>query len=329
MQRRFFFGTGAVVAVAIAAAAFWFWPGTASSPKPIIPTKNAPAAKPASAVAEAPAKPAPIVPSFDIVRVDPDGHAVIAGRAAAGARVQVLDGKTPLGQVTADGRGEWVLMPEKPLPPGDRRLTLSATDPVTGAKLASKESVAVEVAPAASGGTAVAVLVPSDPGKPVRVLQQPGGAAAAGRLTIDTAASDGHGHVTVEGHAAPGTKIRLYAGHAPLGTATADAHGTWSARVPLKPGGAGLELRAEALGAHGGVTEAAAQPFAAPPSQIAAVPAGQRYIVRPGNNLWLLARRTYGDGVHYTIIYDANRSHIRDPNLIYPGQVFVIPSHSG
>ena len=49
------------------------------------------------------------------------------------------------------------------------------------------------------------------------------------------------------------------------------------------------------------------------------------YIVRRGNSLWWIARRMYGDGVRYTAIYSANRERIRDPDLIYPGQVFKLP----
>jgi nucleoid-associated protein YgaU len=56
-----------------------------------------------------------------------------------------------------------------------------------------------------------------------------------------------------------------------------------------------------------------------------AMPDGKRYVVKPGNSLWWIARRTYGDGVQFTVIYEANRDHIRDPNKIYPGQVFTLP----
>ncbi|HCR67353.1 MAG TPA: hypothetical protein DIW38_12725, partial [Oceanicaulis sp.] len=50
-----------------------------------------------------------------------------------------------------------------------------------------------------------------------------------------------------------------------------------------------------------------------------------RVIVQPGNSLWRIARRLYGEGLQYTVIYEANRDQIRDPNLIYPGQVFSAP----
>jgi nucleoid-associated protein YgaU len=49
-------------------------------------------------------------------------------------------------------------------------------------------------------------------------------------------------------------------------------------------------------------------------------------IVRPGNSLWRIARQSYGAGDRYAVIYSANRDRIGDPDLIYPGQVFTLPS---
>ncbi|XYD11543.1 Ig-like domain-containing protein [Methylobacterium sp. NMS12] len=45
-----------------------------------------------------------------------------------------------------------------------------------------------------------------------------------------------------------------------------------------------------------------------------------------GDNLWRISQRTYGRGERYTVIYDANQNQIRDPDLIYPGQIFVLPT---
>jgi nucleoid-associated protein YgaU len=47
--------------------------------------------------------------------------------------------------------------------------------------------------------------------------------------------------------------------------------------------------------------------------------------IQPGQNLWTIARRAYGQGIRYTVIYQANRQEIRNPDLIYPGQVFALP----
>lgn len=58
----------------------------------------------------------------------------------------------------------------------------------------------------------------------------------------------------------------------------------------------------------------------------AAKPSGQNYTVKRGDCLWNIAKRFYGNGAKYTTIYNANRSKIKNPNLIYPGQVLWIPS---
>ena len=57
-----------------------------------------------------------------------------------------------------------------------------------------------------------------------------------------------------------------------------------------------------------------------------AKPSGQNYTVKRGDCLWNIAKRFYGNGAKYTTIYNANRSKIRNPNLIYPGQVLWLPS---
>jgi hypothetical protein len=80
----------------------------------------------------------------------------------------------------------------------------------------------------------------------------------------------------------------------------------------------------------------AAAPQPIPPTQESAVAANQpaqapeaprigRIVIQPGNNLWKLSRVIYGRGKHYTVIYQANRDQIRNPNRIYPGQIFSTP----
>ena len=82
---------------------------------------------PPAAVSTSPALPVAKPPSFDVVTVDRAGQAVIAGRAMPGDRVRVLDGDTPIGEVIADPRGEWVLAPATPIAPGNRQLAVEAT----------------------------------------------------------------------------------------------------------------------------------------------------------------------------------------------------------
>src|SRR5579863_2591632 len=160
MRRGILFGLGLVAL--LTAAAFLLIPRggdrhTNAPPAMVAARSVRPVAAP-----EIPAKPptAP-APRFDIVTVAPDGSAVIAGRAAPGALVQVFDGSRKLGEVTADRRGEWVLVPDHPLPAGTQRLTLRAATG-RGAVVAAAETVAVAV-PRTAPATAVAARAPAPP----------------------------------------------------------------------------------------------------------------------------------------------------------------------
>jgi LysM repeat protein len=302
--------------VVIAGAAFILWDNSAPPP----PSAPPQAALPAPPQAPAAPTSAASLPSFDIVKVDPTGHAVIAGRAAPGAKVTVLDGGKPLGDVTADDRGEWVLVPTDPLAAGERRLTLEAIDPTTGAKTKSTDTVALAIAPPGpqNGGT-LAVLLPGNGNQPAQALQTPN--ARSGSLSLDTAEYGADGKLMLSGHATPGATLRLYADNQPVATVTADPSGKWSSVSPHPPASGKIELRVDELGADGLVAQRVTEPFE---PQTAAASTGS-YTVQTGNSLWVIARKTYGNGLQYTVIFGANKEHIRDPNLIYPGQIITLP----
>ncbi|MEL7274378.1 MAG: LysM peptidoglycan-binding domain-containing protein [Pseudomonadota bacterium] len=61
------------------------------------------------------------------------------------------------------------------------------------------------------------------------------------------------------------------------------------------------------------------------PEQATVIRTGRAVIIKPGDNLWRISRKTYGRGIRYTTIYNANRDQIRDPSRIYIGQIFKIP----
>lgn len=281
-------------------------------------------AAPAASVA---AGKAPAGPSFDVVRVKPDGEAVIAGRGTPGATVTVLDGKTPVGSATVDEHGDWVVLPAKPLAPGDRELGLSEASPGKAPEESSRV-VVVKVPEHAGGGQAVAVAVPRTGAGPATVLQPPADAGAAkaapGSVSIDAVNYDHQGKVAVSGAAKPGADVQVYLDNRLIGHTQADPNGHWNLtpQQAVKPGH--YTLRADAVGKDGKVGARAETPFQMADAETAARPGS--VVVQPGNSLWRIARRTYGQGIQYTLIYTANQKQIRDPNLIYPGQIFTLPA---
>lgn len=288
---------------------------------------------------------APNKPTFDVVRVNPRGDAVIAGRAAPNAAVVVRDGKSEVGRATADSRGEWVVIPIKPLPRGSRELTLSAISK-DGPALQSDQNVVImvpgrkqEITTAGSSTVAsgaLAVLVPRDGKSGSVVIQKPsaarsvtpattsGAAKSGSQVTIDSVDYDQAGNVTISGNSAPKAPLSIYIDNKHAGSGVSDRQGRWR----VVPGGAltpgDYTLRVDNVGTGGKVLGRAETQFTRAKTATD-LPNDNVVSVEPGNSLWRIARRVYGKGVQYSVIFDANREQIRDPDLIYPGQVFFVP----
>jgi nucleoid-associated protein YgaU len=208
---------------------------------------------------ESPPPPAadPLVPAFDIARVEAGGDAVIAGRAAPGATVDLMRNGERLDRAVADASGQFVMVPPH-LPAGNYELTLSAKM-ADGTVALSKQGVTVTVKEADTN--TASITTQADAGAPVAapVAKPQDSAAAAPRQAMAAASA------TDDGAPAPRS--------------------------------------AAASSATSGTTR----------------------VVTRGDSLWRISRLAYGAGEQYAIVYRANRDRIRDPNLIRPGQVLVVP----
>jgi nucleoid-associated protein YgaU len=281
-----------------------------------------------------------MAPKFDIVRVEPSGEAVIAGRSEPGSVVVLLDGDEEISRITTDETGAWVIILAPPLAPGDHQLGLRAEMPDGGAQLSetlvivSVPEPTLEVAGGEAGAEqqAAAELAPlavetqREGLSASRVLQQPEDAGLRDQaLLLNAVDYDADGFVVVSGRAQPGARVVVYLDEEPLGTVVADANGHWQL-APDAPVASGLHrLRVDQVGDSGDVLARVATLFSR--AELAGgFPEDRFVIVQPGNSLWRIARRTYGQGVRYSVIFQANNDRIVDPDLIFPGQIFLVPS---
>jgi nucleoid-associated protein YgaU len=323
-------------------------------------------AVPAQPSGSGPDEAAAAPPSFDVVRVNPSGDAVIAGRAQPDSEVTILDKGKVIGSVKADNRGEWVFLPESALDPGEHSFTLeSKPDDAPESAVAKRESetsvvvLVPQVAKDIAGRTsnqpagALAIEVPKSGTGPTRVLNvpnQPAEASAGAPKVPEISAIDydPEGRAILSGRAPGGARLFVYLDNEAMGEALADEDGLWSF-TPATPIAPGLHvIRVDQVDQTGKVLaraqtpfEQAAVPLAAqagsgaqqtasasgtPQNADADAVSNGRIVVQPGNSLWKIARESYGQGVRYSVIYEANKDQIANPDLIYPGQVFAVPA---
>lgn len=296
-------------------------------------TPSSDAGAPASGAAE---KSAGNAPSFDIVRVEPGGSAVIAGRAVPGSEITLFNGKQKLGSATASAGGEWVIVPDAPLSSGDTNLSVSAR--LANGETVTSEKVVVVMVPKAKEGAAgavpsddgqtkkpLAVLLPRKGAGDTRILQEPepGPGIGTDSLRLQVIDYDEAGNLTLGGKGKADAFLRAYLDNALIGEATVPEDGNWRLRPSRQVAPGTYRLRIDQI-----IGDKVAQRIELPFSRseaIAELPGDKLVIVQPGNSLWRIARRSYGDGQLYSVIYGANREQIRDADLIYPGQVFALP----
>ncbi len=175
------------------------------------------------------------------------------------------------------------------------------------------------------------LLVASNEG--LRVLQ-PSAEAAEVPLRVETIGYSESG-VTLSGRGTGGpADLRIYLDNAPVALAPLDTDGTWEAELSdVDPGT--YTLRVDQLAQDGKVTGRFETPFlreteaslarAAPEAGTPEGLAVSVITVQPGYSLWAIASDRYGDGMSWHKVLEANKGQIRDPDLIYPGQIFDLP----
>jgi hypothetical protein len=307
------------------------------------------------------------MPTFDIARIEPTGDAVIAGRAAPGATVELLRNGELHDRAVADRSGQFAMVPPA-LPPGTYDLTLRSRQP-DGKQAISKQSVAVALQPSlnqrANDRPVVALMTPD---KPTVVLSQPATPKPmAGAVVVEAVEIEPVGKLHVSGRARPGAAVRLYLNDSFVTSVTAGADGRLAVTINegVTPGG--YRVRLDEVESNSGAVRGRAEvPFNVPDTVVTAsvpaqtpsskgpeiaaasqpqlaaaeatvlpdggapsavvVPKIATTTVSRGDSLWRISRLTYGVGTRYAVIYKANREQIRNPNLIYPGQIFVVPT---
>ncbi|MEL6463381.1 MAG: LysM peptidoglycan-binding domain-containing protein [Pseudomonadota bacterium] len=154
---------------------------------------------------------------------------------------------------------------------------------------------------------------------------------ALDNIALDSISYSDAGDVELAGRAqSEADSVRVYVDNTPVADIDISDDGKWRGQLPQIDTGT-YTLRVDELDDEGQVTSRVETPFRREdPAVLAqadtdAAPATQ-IIVQTGNTLWAIARDRYGEGLLYVQVFEANRDRIRDPDLIFPGQVFDLPN---
>jgi nucleoid-associated protein YgaU len=322
--------------------------------KPSVVLSKPPAPDPAPAAAVA----------IEAVETEGGGKLFVSGRTAAGATVRLYLNDSYLAEATASPAGRVAFAIESGMVAGSYRVRLDAVDPASGAVRARAEvpfTVPAVVAAAPPAGPPAPAVAAPPPSAPAAAAEPPAGPppasprtaspppAAAGGQTAAApsaparpsepapAAGPKPGSPPAAGKASePPSAARPSVSAAPspppaappIAAPPPPAAPSAAAPPPAPPQASAPPPAPVATAAPPAAPPGATAPPAsaeAPPSLVV-IPKIATTTVMRGDNLWRISRTTYGLGVRYSVIYAANQDQIRNPHLIYPGQVFVLPA---
>jgi nucleoid-associated protein YgaU len=266
--------------------------GAAAGPKPAEPAQKAAEAKPGAA------------DPVKIVSVDAQdgGRLYVTSQAAPGSTLRLYLNDTLVAPASAGPDGKVTFTIGRGVRAGDYRVRIDQVDPVTG-KVRHRAEVPFAF-PALTPKVAVRELpAPTEPprsgSRPVAAMALPGSKPDA--VTPPRRAGEPRAdarQATPAGQSAPPNALGTTPAAAPAPEAAVEAIKPPAALIPAPPD---------------------------TPRDVFVAEVSTAKITR-GDSLWQISRRTYGKGDRYTVIYDANQGQIRDPDLIFPGQIFVLPT---
>ena len=249
--------------------------------------------------------------ALETVDYNDDGDILFSGRAEPGRSVRIYVDNRFVGETAADSDGHWTFAGREQIAPGRHSLRTDLISP-TG-----KVSGRIELPFMRADSRDIAALVEAR-----REAAEEGVAAPEVEVASEPEAEPEPEAPVVAEQEAP----------EPEPEAPVVAEQVAPEPEPEAP------VVAEQVAPEPEPEEAAAEPDQVSESTVVAavekqsepepevVPSGPGHVViQPGNNLWRISRVIYGRGVEYTVIYQANREQIRDPDLIYPGQIFATP----
>ena len=274
---------------------------------------------------------------LEVIRVRPDGSLVIAGKGLPNSKIEIISGSTVIATTQSDNIGEFVAVPDKQLKSGEYLLAFRQTTKANKISIAN-EAVAINV----TGGPndiPIVAIIDSEGKLGARVIQAPGLIEKETKSKFD---KDNDisikilptisilaitydikvGQLILSGIASGGAQVN--AGFSGKETSsTKILNNSWSLTIPGKLISGKQKVFAVIIGKDGKVLSKNSINIT---GSIIKDANGKTFVVvQKGDALWNIAYNRLGLGIRYTDIVELNKEKIKNPNLIYPKQLFILP----
>ena len=257
--------------------------------------------------------------TFDIVRISKTGDIVIAGKSEPNETIELLDGEEVIAEVISDENGEWIWVSELTIKSGIKKFKLQYKNNLNKSSI-SDQTVIILVDNESNSVPKVARVFRSD----VENIDMLNLEKLNDAITLDFLSYSPPGLIIMSGRTISNTEIEILKSSEVLGKTKSNENGVWKFIINKNDANEEISIKTTISGETLILTYDEAEikkRFKNTNFEFY----DDRIIVQKGNSLWRIARKTLGGGIFYTEIYKNNLAKIKNPNLIYPGQVFNLP----
>jgi hypothetical protein len=279
-----------------------------------------------------------IIPKVDILKVDPDGSYIIAGKGKPNSTISLLEKGNKIESVNADKSGSWVIVSQSNLESGDNLLIIDQ-DNVDGTSTQSKEIYVTKIDKENEKKPLVIEIINEDGGK-LSIIQSPSIRKLKTNVQNDLNLSEKSikkinifeiqsvsftqdGSLSIQGIANYGSNIEFIISKN-LSSIVLKNKPEWVFKSSYKLDYGMHKLIANLKSQDNTTLDSITLPFMRSEMPTGALP-DNFVLIKPGDMLWTISYKIYGNPLKYIEIYEENRDQITNPDLIFPGQVFSIP----
>ena len=273
--------------------------------------------------------------TIDIFRIDENGNYLIAGKTFPFSEVKVLSNELEIASTISEEDGNFVIMGEIENDTDPKQIQiLTSNNKIDKEKkdiewLLSKEIF--HILPKNSNQDDLQkqkinfqpTIVKSS--EKITEILQKSVIGNVDEVSLDLISYNESGNVILSGRAGNTNLIYVYLNNKFIQSTNVSTSGGWKIELlNISPGI--YDLRIDETSKTGKVISRLLIPFKKESTKLLTNLVSGTVTVQSGNSLWRIARRILGKGIKYIEIYEKNKNQIKNPNLIYPGQVFIIPN---
>ena len=279
-----------------------------------------------------------LFPEIDIMKVSPDGSFVIAGKGQPNSNINILDKGKLIESTIVDNDGNWVIVSKENLKTGDNLISIDQVNN-SGLVLKHKQLYITKI-DEQKKNQPLLISVPNKNGENINIIQQPTEKQKIYKVenelgiqkkinsnkdifNVRTIFFDENGFVSIQGEVNFGKKIELYINKKIMEIIKIE-NSKWQYNSDTIFDFGLHDLLVVLKSDKDEILDRIALPFMRVEMPSNDVP--ENFIlIKPGDMLWTIAYRLYGDPFKYIQIFEENKDQITNPDLIFPGQLFSIP----